>query len=1097
MAAATPFDWESIIGVKLFSAVAGIALVLAAIFFLRYSMDHGWLAPPVRVAIGIVVAIALLVVCERRAARDYPATANALDAAAIAILFATFFAAYALWHLIPATVAFGLLALVTALAVLLSIRRNSLFIAVLGLLGGFATPALLSTGENRPIPLFAYLLLLNVGLAWVASRKKWPALTILTLVLTAIYQWGWVVKFLSESPLSLAMGIFLVFAVVSFVALTFGRTGDPETDGALERTGLGSSAMPLVFAVYLASVPAYGAHAALMFGFLLLVDVGLVAVAIGRPRPKGSASGLIDGDRLHALGAVATLLVFATWMARSYSSAAWVIVMAFAAAFVVLYSLAPLAAAHASRPFGDTGRRTEYAAPVLLFVFAALARIEPDVASPLILFSVLFGTLALIAWRAVTSGESGLYFVAAFFAVVAEAAWSATFLTAEHLRAAIALYAGFGVFYLGVPLIARARGRELQPRWGAGTLTIGSLAMLLFLAAGETASLSLWGLALLLAILNAGLFIESASGGLPWLSAIGGLLSWLVLAVWWTNAAAAVGLLPSLLVLVGLTLVMFTGYAWASSVRRIGQQADEGPGGFRQGIYLGLVGHLFLFFIAQDAQWSLPPWPLLGSLAVMTLAASVASTAIAASELHAAATIATAIVVFTWTMASLAEAWTRTALGAIEAVVAYSLVWLAVARRTRLKPGAAAVGAIGALYAAEITLIAISMSNGSPGVAIMTVAHVVNISLILAIAWRREWPFVAPAAIAPAWLAAAAWSLRHPEPAAWKAAMVLATPLYVVFTAYPFVLHRRARDSRDPYLTAVAGSVFFFFAARTAFIQGGLSSIVGVVPVVEAAILALLLRELLSIQSRGARDLGRLAFVAGAALAFVTVAIPLQLKHQWITIGWALEGAALSWLYLRIPHRKLLYSAIALLGAAFARLTFNPAVFIYEPRGMRVFNWYLYTYVLCAVALMVAGWLFSKTDDEITDGLPPARSLLPAAGVVLLFIVLNIEIADFYATGREITFRFGVTLAQDLTYTIGWLIFGLVLLTAGIYLHNRSGRIAAVVLITVTTCKAFLYDMGSLGGLYRVGSLVGLAISLSLVALALQKFVLHAPKEAP
>jgi uncharacterized membrane protein len=55
--------------------------------------------------------------------------------------------------------------------------------------------------------------------------------------------------------------------------------------------------------------------------------------------------------------------------------------------------------------------------------------------------------------------------------------------------------------------------------------------------------------------------------------------------------------------------------------------------------------------------------------------------------------------------------------------------------------------------------------------------------------------------------------------------------------------------------------------------------------------------------------------------------------------------------------------------------------------------------------------------------------------------------------------------------------------------------VTAVALITVTTCKAFLYDMGSLGGLYRVGSLVGLAVSLSLVALALQKFILRAPKE--
>ena len=121
-------------------------------------------AAPIRVIIGIIVAVALLVACEMKAARKYPVTANALNAAAIAILFATFFAAHALWNLIPSLVTFVLLGIVTALAVLLSIRHESLFIAVLGLLGGFATPALLSTGENRPIPLFAYLMLLNVDL---------------------------------------------------------------------------------------------------------------------------------------------------------------------------------------------------------------------------------------------------------------------------------------------------------------------------------------------------------------------------------------------------------------------------------------------------------------------------------------------------------------------------------------------------------------------------------------------------------------------------------------------------------------------------------------------------------------------------------------------------------------------------------------------------------------------------------------------------------------------------------------------------------------------------------------------------------------------
>jgi uncharacterized membrane protein len=146
-------------------------------------------------------------------------------------------------------------------------------------------------------------------------------------------------------------------------------------------------------------------------------------------------------------------------------------------------------------------------------------------------------------------------------------------------------------------------------------------------------------------------------------------------------------------------------------------------------------------------------------------------------------------------------------------------------------------------------------------------------------------------------------------------------------------------------------------------------------------------------------------------------------------------------------------------------------------------------------SMLGAAWWLTKTNDRLPPPLPRASTLVPAAAVILLFILLNIEIADFYATGREITFRFGVTLAQDLTYTIGWLAFGMLLLTGGIYLRSRPARITAVVLITVTAFKAFLYDMGSLGGLYRVGSLAGLAISLSLVALALQKFVLHPAEE--
>ena len=107
---------------------------------------------------------------------------------------------------------------------------------------------------------------------------------------------------------------------------------------------------------------------------------------------------------------------------------------------------------------------------------------------------------------------------------------------------------------------------------------------------------------------------------------------------------------------------------------------------------------------------------------------------------------------------------------------------------------------------------------------------------------------------------------------------------------------------------------------------------------------------------------------------------------------------------------------------------------------------------------------------------------------------LNIEIADYYSTGPTIAFRFGTTVSQDLTYTIGWLAFGMLLLAAGIYAGNRPARITAIALIAVTTVKCFLYDLASLGGLYRVGSFVGLALSLALVSLALKKYAMPRPK---
>jgi uncharacterized membrane protein len=260
---------------------------------------------------------------------------------------------------------------------------------------------------------------------------------------------------------------------------------------------------------------------------------------------------------------------------------------------------------------------------------------------------------------------------------------------------------------------------------------------------------------------------------------------------------------------------------------------------------------------------------------------------------------------------------------------------------------------------------------------------------------------------------------------------------------------------------------------------------IGVLPVGQALLMLVLLVRLLRLEPPAERDLRRLATVAAAALAFITAAIPLQLEKQWITIGWALEAAALVWLFSRIRHRGLLAWSAALLAAVFARLVLNPAVFAYHPVShTAIVNWYLYSYLVAAAAFFFVAWRWPAEEKY-------GAAASGAGGTILLFVLLNIEIADFYSTGKTLTFNFfSSSLAQDLTYTIGWAIFAIGLLIAGLLLRQRPVRVAAILLLVVTVLKCFLHDLARLGGLYRVASLLGLAASLVIVGILLQRFVM-------
>jgi len=488
------------------------------------------------------------------------------------------------------------------------------------------------------------------------------------------------------------------------------------------------------------------------------------------------------------------------------------------------------------------------------------------------------------------------------------------------------------------------------------------------------------------------------------------------------------------------------------------------------------------------------PWLMLIALAALNVAIGMAALYLHRGGLHLAAMVASSLIVLAWAAGVDAAPWPAAAAGVSVALVLFALAWIRLARRAGVPDRLFGIAAVAATVLAQFLIIMVSVRPGAPEFAFVVLVQALLLVVLLGLSWFCDWGFLAPAAVFPATLALIVWRAEHSGVDYWGQTILFAGILYLIFLAYPLVLQKRVGRLLSPYLASVLAGAPFLLLARQALIQAGYQNVMGALALLQAALTGAHLLQLLRLERPGARMQGRLALVAATVLAFITVAVPLQLEKHWVTVGWALEGAALAWLLRKIPHRGLLLASFGLLAAVFVRLVMNPAVFEYYARGNRIWNWYLYAYLVSAFAMFLAGRLLSRTDDTLEPGVPRASALLPGGGTILLFWLLNIEIADFYSTGRNIVFNFNATLAQDLTYTLGWGLFALALLGAGIAIRSRPARIGSLALLAATILKCFLHDLARLGGLYRVGSFVGLAVCLALVAVLLQKYVLARPR---
>ncbi len=190
-----------------------LMLVLGVGFFLKYAFENNWIGPVGRVSIGIISGIALLGLGHKLRGK-YGHYADLILGGGIGVLYLSLYGAYAFYHLIPVGTSFVLMFFVTVLSMILAVVGGTINLAVIGVIGGFLTPVLLSTGENHFTTLSLYLIILNAGVLGVSAFTKWTKLNYLTFFGTVFLFGGWLDAFYSEAQFGTTFMYVTIFFLI-------------------------------------------------------------------------------------------------------------------------------------------------------------------------------------------------------------------------------------------------------------------------------------------------------------------------------------------------------------------------------------------------------------------------------------------------------------------------------------------------------------------------------------------------------------------------------------------------------------------------------------------------------------------------------------------------------------------------------------------------------------------------------------------------------------------------------------------------------------------------------------------------------------------
>ena len=411
-------------------------------------------------------------------------------------------------------------------------------------------------------------------------------------------------------------------------------------------------------------------------------------------------------------------------------------------------------------------------------------------------------------------------------------------------------------------------------------------------------------------------------------------------------------------------------------------------------------------------------------------------------------------------------------------------MWLAVLRNAMLL---ALLGLLGGF------LTPIVLDTGpDQSVAFLSYVTILNLGILATTLFKR-WHALARLGCLGAWSLFSFWYFGRYTPDEFWTGLLFCNLFWLIFTLVPFFYDLRTRaDEVEPkasLLSLPSGLLAFGFSLAMIadlYDQRWAGSISAVYALVSAG-----LCRILAVRKR--RETTAYALLAGNALFYAVLTVPVLLQGIWITLFWALQAAALFWSAQRLQRPRLAFCALALIGLTTLKLLLYDYddVFQVINSGAGVHFQLGYGHLLTeryATTLAVLGALFFMTWQARQKGTGGnATPALAAMFIGTLFLILNIECLGLFHAVKP-----G---AADAAQSVLWTVFAISLTLAGFRLNASPLRITALILFGLTMAKVFLLDMAELSTPYRIVSF--LVLGLVLVATSFLYHRLRRPTVSP